>query len=88
MKIILSLTLFGHTVTNVLIPFYLVEPTLFNTRNADIHQRKWKYMNVAFSPKNLKDFEQHMNPSIVQLSQFLYRCVAESSSLDFCRWCK
>ncbi|KAF2501404.1 cytochrome P450 [Lophium mytilinum] len=65
---------------------FLKEPVLFNTRDMSIHQRKRKYVSPAFSARNLQDFEEHMNPSITRLVQYMQKCVTESKSFDFCRW--
>lgn len=61
---------------------------MFNTRNLSVHQRKRKYVNPAFSARNLQDFEEHMAPSILRLVRSMQQCVVESKPFDFPRWCK
>jgi benzoate 4-monooxygenase len=75
-------------VTNMFLPFHQVEPVLFNTRDANIHNRKWRFMNGAFSRKNLQDFEVYMDPNIVLLVKALEKFALESKACDFVIWGK
>jgi benzoate 4-monooxygenase len=75
-------------VTNDVVPFHQVEPVLFNTRDAEIHTRKWKYMHAAFSRRNLLDFEVYMDPNIRLLVRHLQTCATKSEALNFHKWGK
>jgi benzoate 4-monooxygenase len=74
----------------VILPFHQVEPVLFNTRNVQIHQRKKKIMNPAFSARNLRDFEPHMSENIRKLMNCIRRQLdsSKSTKLDFNVYCK
>ena len=74
--------------TDICIPFYQVEPVLFNTRDTAIHSRKWKLINGAFSPRHLADFEVYMDPHITSLVQRFQSYAAETSTFDFQPWGK
>ena len=73
---------------SVNLPFFQVEPVVFNTRDVRIHQRKRKILNPAFSPKNLQDFEPHMSINIQKLTACVMRRLqcSEWAELDFNRY--
>lgn len=75
----------GH-VTNILLPFHQVEPVLFNTLDADVHNRKWKLMNAAFSPKNVLEFERFMDPHITGLVKTFQQHAVKNEAFDFQPW--
>lgn len=61
---------------------------LFNTRDPAIHNRKWKLMNAAFSPRNLADFEVYMHPHITSLVKRFQKYAVGSEVFDFQPWGK
>lgn len=63
-----------------------VQPVLFNTRDTPIHTRKRKYIAPAFAPKNLRDFEQYMDPNIQALVEVFQETAAKKGTLDWCVW--
>ena len=68
------------------VPFCQVEPVFFTTRDADIHHRKWKYMNAAFSPRMVQDLETYMDPNIRLLVGHFEAFAAKSGVVDFPKW--
>ncbi|KAE9365924.1 cytochrome P450 [Stipitochalara longipes BDJ] len=66
--------------------FHQVEPVLFNTRDAEVHNRKWKLMNAAFSPRNLNEFEVYMDPHITSLVKRFQSYAIKAETFDFQRW--
>lgn len=44
--------------------FHQVRPVVFNTRDTHEHQRKRKYMNLAFSARALSKFEPYMDEDL------------------------
>ncbi|KAG2419533.1 hypothetical protein HFD88_004329 [Aspergillus terreus] len=67
--------------------FVQVKPGVFNTRQADVHQRKRKYMNPAFSARALRDFEPYMDQELrAWKSQFLNMTRSANAIVDFSIW--
>jgi benzoate 4-monooxygenase len=56
--------------------------------DADVHNRKWKLMNAAFSPRNLMDFEGYMDPHIALLVKRFQNYALKSEGFDFQPWGK
>ncbi len=75
-------------ITDSIAPFYQVEPVLFNTRDPEIHHRKWKLMNAAFSPRILSEFEVYMQPHITSLVKRFQKYAEKSEVFDFQPWGK
>lgn len=70
------------------IPFHQVRPVIFNTRDTQVHQRKRKYLNPAFSAQNLSQFEKYMVEDILRLKFCCDRKISVAEGkLDFCRYC-
>jgi benzoate 4-monooxygenase len=61
---------------------------LFNTRDPEIHNRKWKLINAAFSPRHISDFEKYMDPHITALVKTFRIFALASESFDFQPWGK
>ncbi|KAH7304635.1 cytochrome P450, partial [Rhexocercosporidium sp. MPI-PUGE-AT-0058] len=81
-------TIYGHKTGFTKGPFYedkahVSSPVLFNTRNVQIHQRKRKYINPAFSARNLQDFVEYMNPSISRIVQVMRNHASNLEPLRF-----
>ncbi|OQE11322.1 hypothetical protein PENFLA_c072G04756 [Penicillium flavigenum] len=69
--------------------FVQVKPGLFNTREVEVHQRKRKFLNPAFSARALREFEPHMDEEIrLWKSRMLDMTTGTSAKVDFSIWSK
>jgi benzoate 4-monooxygenase len=69
--------------------FVQVKPGVFNTREVEVHQRKRKFLNPAFSARALREFEPHMDEEIrLWKSRMLDMTTDTSAKVDFSIWSK
>lgn len=70
--------------------FHQVRPVVFNTRNAQEHQRKRKYINPAFSARALLNFEPCMDEELVEWKRKLLEVTEkpEAVVVDLVTWSK
>ncbi|KAK5072435.1 hypothetical protein LTR51_005071 [Lithohypha guttulata] len=87
-----ALEIYGHKSGFLKSDFYdafvQVKPVVFNTRDTEVHQRKRKYMNPAFSARALSAFEPYMDIELLSWKRRLLDMTAaqDFADIDFSVW--